>query len=91
MTNTGNRLGDEVVQLYIRQDLTSRVRPVLSLRGFQRVSLKPGETRELSFPLSYEDYKFWKDGTWIFEPGELKVLLGSSSVDLFLKGSVQIK
>ena len=91
VTNTGNRLGDEVVQLYIREDLTSRVRPVLSLRGFQRVSLKPGETRELSFPLSYEDYKFWKDGTWIFEPGELKVLLGSSSVDLFLKGSVQIK
>jgi len=91
LTNTGDRQGDEVVQLYVRQDLTSRVRPVLSLRGFQRVSLKPGESRELSFPLSYEDYKFWKDGTWIFEPGELKVLVGSSSVDLFLKGSVQIK
>lgn len=91
VSNTGDRQGDEVVQLYVRQDQTSRIRPVLSLRGFQRVSLKPGDSREVSFPLSYEDYKFWKENAWVSEPGELKVLIGNSSIDLPLKGSVQIK
>jgi beta-glucosidase len=91
LTNTGDRPGDEIAQLYVRQDQTSRIRPVLSLRGFRRISLKPGESRELSFPLSYEDYKSWNDGAWVSEPGELKILIGSSSAEHPLKGAVQIK
>jgi beta-glucosidase len=91
VTNTGDREGDEVVQLYLRQDLTSKVRPVLSLRGFRRLSLKSGESREVSFPISYDDYKFWRDDDWVSEPGTLKVLIGSSSTDLPLKGTLQIK
>jgi beta-glucosidase len=91
VTNTGGRAGDEVVQMYVRQDLTSLVRPVLSLRGFQRVPLQPGESKEVSFTISFDDYKFWKEGGWVSEPGELKIMIGSSSAELPLKGLIQIK
>lgn len=72
------------------RNLTSLIRPVLSLRGFQRVTLQPGESKEVSFPINFDAYKFWKDGAWVSEPGELKVMIGSSSVDLPLRGSLQI-
>jgi hypothetical protein len=63
---------------------------VLSLKGFQRVTLKPGESRQVSFPISFDSYKFWKEGGWVSEPGELKVMIGSSSAELPLKGSIPI-
>ena len=90
VTNTGTRAGDEVVQLYVSQDQTSLIRPVLSLKGFQRLMLKPDESREVSFPISFDSYKFWKEGAWVSEPGELKVMIGSSSAELRLKGSISI-
>jgi beta-glucosidase len=91
VANTGQVVGDEVVQLYVRQDFTSLERPVLLLRGFQRVTLQPGESRELHFPIGFKDYKFWKDGAWVSEPGQLNIMIGSSSADLPLRGSVQIQ
>jgi len=91
VTNTGAREGDEVVQLYIRQDLTSLVRPVMELKGFQRITLKPGEKREVTFPLGFEEVKFWKDGQWVAEPGTVQVMAGSSSADIRLKGTLEIE
>ena len=88
--NTGDREGDEVVQLYVRQDYTSLVRPVKTLRGFKRVTLKPSEEKEVSFTVGYEDAKFWKNNGWTAEAGELNLLIGSSSEDIRLKGSVKL-
>ncbi len=86
--NTGQREGDEVAQLYIRQDFTSLVRPVKELKGFQRVTLKPGEARQVSFPIGFEQIKFWKDAAWTAESGTIQVMLGASSQDIRLKGSI---
>lgn len=91
ITNTGQLAGDEVVQMYVRQDFTSLVRPVLSLKGFQRITLQPGESKEVSFPITFDSYKFWKDGAWVSEPGELKIMIGSSSSELPLKGILNLQ
>lgn len=89
--NTGEREGDEVVQLYLRQDETSLVRPVKELKGFQRISLKPGESRQVVFPVGFEQIKFWKDGKWVAESGSIQVMIGSSSGDIRLKGEITCK
>ena len=83
--NTGKRDGDEVVQLYIRQDHTSVTRPVMELKGFQRIHLNPGERREVSFTVGFDQVKFWKDGGWISEAGTLNLMIGSSSEDIRLR------
>jgi beta-glucosidase len=87
--NTGTVAGDEVVQLYIRQDYTSLERPVKELEGFKRITLQPGEKQSVSFPVGFEQVKFWKDGKWVAEPGQINLLIGSSSDDIRLKGSLQ--
>jgi beta-glucosidase len=87
--NTGSVAGDEVVQFYVRQDYTSLVRPVRELKGFQRLTLQPGEKRTVSFPVGFEQVKFWKDGKWVAEPGQINLLIGSSCDDIRLKGAVQ--
>lgn len=89
--NSGNRVGDEVVQLYLRQDYTSLTRPVKELKGFERITLQPGEKRPVSFPVGIEHIKFWKDGGWVAEPGTVRVMLGSSSADIRLEGNVEAK
>ena len=89
--NTGEREGDEMVQLYLRQDETSLVRPVKELKGFQRVTLKPGESRQVSFPVGFEQIKFWKAGKWVAESGRIRVMVGSSSDDIRLKGEITCK
>src|SRR5207247_9798503 len=63
VTNTGPRQGDEVVQLYIHQRHGSASRPVRELKGFQRVTLKPGETRSVSFPLGPDERRYWSAAT----------------------------
>lgn len=88
--NTGDREGDEVVQLYVRQDFISLLRPVKTLRGFKRVTLKAGEEQEVSFKVGYEDAKFWKNNDWTAESGELTLMLGSSSEDIRQKGSLKL-
>lgn len=80
--NTGARPGDHVVQLYIRDRVASRTRPVRELKGFQRVSLAPGAEREVRFELKRENLMFVGDNDyWIAEPGVFDVWVASSSVD----------
>lgn len=80
--NTGAVHGDEVVQLYIRDVVSSVTRPVKELKGFQRVSLAPGERRTVAFDITPEHLAFHDiDMVWRVEPGEFRVMVGSSSRD----------
>jgi beta-glucosidase len=80
VTNTGNRVGDEVVQLYINDPVASLSQPVRRLRGFQRVTLEPGQTRRLMFTLDQTDFGFWNNsGEFVVEPGRIDVYAGNSS------------
>jgi beta-glucosidase len=79
--NVGDRDGDEVVQLYIRDVAASVARPVRELRGFERVSLKPGESKTVRFTLGPEDLGFYgRSMRFVVEPGAFKVFVGTSSV-----------
>jgi beta-glucosidase len=80
ITNAGTVAGDEVVQLYIRDDVGSVTRPVRELRGFRRVRLAPGETRTIVFALHVQDLAF-HDATLarVAEPGTFTVFVGGSS------------
>jgi beta-glucosidase len=83
VTNIGNRAGDEVVQLYIRDDVSSVPRPVLELKAFQRVSLTPNEKRTIRFELTADDLAFWNiDMEWRVERGDFTILAGNSSSTL---------
>jgi len=82
VTNVGERPGEEVVQLYIRQRGTSVARPVRELKGFQRVALRPGETREVEFSLGRDELAFWTiDMEHLVEPADLQVWIAGSSTD----------
>ncbi len=90
--NTGTRAGDEVVQLYIRDVLASRVRPVMQLEGFQRIHLEPGASQEVSFTLG-PDQLHMLDGDrhWVVEPGAFRIMVGSSSKDIRLRGELMVR
>jgi beta-glucosidase len=78
--NTGSRAGDEVVQLYIHDPVASISQPVRRLRGFERVTLAPGETRTVTFTLDRSDFGFYDNrGRFVVEPGQIDVYAGSSS------------
>jgi beta-glucosidase len=80
VTNTGDREGDEVPQLYIHQRVSSVTRPVLELRGFQRVHLRPGESATVSFTLTPESLALWNEEMKrVVEPGMFDILVGTSS------------
>jgi len=82
VTNTGSRSGDEVIQLYIRDVVSSVTRPVKELKGFQRVSLDPGETTTVVFDVTPEHLAFYDiDMVFRVEPGEFRLMVGSSSRD----------
>jgi beta-glucosidase len=86
VTNTGARGGEEVVQLYLRDDYTSVVTFDQQLRGFARVSLAPGETKRVQFELKPEHLMLYdREGKWSIEPGQFTVSLGASSEDLRLR------
>jgi beta-glucosidase len=90
VANTGKRAGDEVVQLYIRDVAASMTRPVKELKGFQRVTLQPGEKRRVEFLLTREQLGFWnREMRFVVEPGEFKVMVGPSSEDL-IQASFQV-
>ncbi len=90
--NTGRRAGDEVVQLYINDIVASVTRPVKELKGFQRVHLKPGESRTLAFTLSAAALAFYnREMVKKVEPGVFKVMVGASSTDIRLEGEFIIK
>lgn len=83
VTNTGNRAGDEVVQLYIRDEISSVTRPIKELKGFQRINIKPGETRTVSFSIGAQELQFYnREMKRVVEPGTFKVMVGPNSVDL---------
>ncbi|MET0376110.1 MAG: fibronectin type III-like domain-contianing protein [Rhizorhabdus sp.] len=83
MTNTGSRTGDEVVQLYIRDEVSSVPRPILELRAFRRVTLQASERRTIRFTLTPNDLAFWDIAmTWTVEPGEFTISAGPSSAVL---------
>ncbi len=91
VTNTGDRSGDEVVQLYVRDPEATVARPVLELRGFRRIGLAPGECRRVSFRLSAEQFAYvGADYERVIEPGVIKVFVGTSSDDLPLAGQFEL-
>ncbi|MBC6995340.1 glycoside hydrolase family 3 C-terminal domain-containing protein [Lewinella lacunae] len=82
VTNSGTRAGFEVVQLYIRDKVSSVTRPVKELKGFEKIYLEPGASQTVTFPLGQEQLEFLGPGMrWIVEPGEFEIMVGSSSRD----------
>jgi beta-glucosidase len=83
VTNTGKRAGDEVVQLYIRDDISSATRPVLELKVFQRITLQPGEKRTVTFDIKPADLQFYNaDMKRVVEPGSFTISTGPDSATL---------
>ncbi len=84
VSNTGSVEGKEVVQLYIGDESASVLRPLKELKGFEKISLKPGEEKAVTFTVKPDDLKFYDDktGSWRAEPGKFKAYIGSSSADI---------
>ena len=91
VANTGDRAGDEVVQLYARDEEATVARPVLELRGFCRVSLAAGERRTVTFRMSAEQFAYvGADYRRVIEPGTIRLLVGASSCDLSLTAALEL-
>ena len=89
--NTGSREGDEIVQLYTHEEVTTVTTYEKNLRGFDRVHLKPGETKTISFALTPDDLAIWNsDMHFVVEAGIFKVMIGASSEDIKLNGTFEI-
>jgi beta-glucosidase len=92
VTNTGARAGDEVAQLYIRDVLASVARPVLELKGFERVALAPGQSTRVSLRLGPGELRMVdRDLKWIVEAGAFRVMVGASSKDIRLRGELVVR
>jgi beta-glucosidase len=94
VTNTGERTGDEIVQLYVRRSQSQIARPLKELRGFRRISLAPRETVSVNLTLDAAHLSHWDSaaGSWVVEPGPVEVLVGRSSreADLVLRKMFQV-
>ena len=92
ITNTGARAGSEVVQLYLRDELASTTRPVMRLRGFQRVTIEPGKSTTVSFTLTRADFEIFVEGRgWLVEPGTFRVMIGASARDIRLHTDLTVR
>jgi beta-glucosidase len=92
VTNTGERAGDEVVQLYLHDPVASVTRPALQLAGFVRARFEPGQTRRVTFTLDPSQLAFHRpDMRFAIEPGEIEVRVGASSADLRAEGRFRIE
>ena len=91
--NTGKRAGKAVVQLYVGDEESTPIRPVRELKGFLKVALQPGESREVSFTLDKRSFAYWNKQIhdWHVETGAFIIEVGSSSRDLPLKGKVEVE
>ena len=91
--NTGSREGAETVQLYIRDVKSSLPRPVKELKGFQKVTLAPGEQRDITFTIDKSMLSYYDDskGEWVMEPGRFEALIGASAGDIKSKVSFEMK
>lgn len=89
--NTGARTGDEVVQLYLHDEYSSVTTYTKVLRGFERITLHPGESKEVSFTLTPQDLGLWDiHNNFTVEPGTFAVMVGASSTDIRLNGQFEI-
>ncbi|GGF12472.1 glycosyl hydrolase [Hymenobacter cavernae] len=87
LTNTGNVAGEEVTQLYLHDPIASTVRPLKELKDFQKVMLKPGESKTITFTIDKEKLAFYNQKLeWVAEPGDFNLMLGSASDDIRLEG-----
>ena len=83
VTNTGDVAGDEVVQVYLRDEISSVTRPVKELAGFQRVTLQPGESHAVSIPIEPRSLMMWnREMERVIEPGDFTIMVGPNSQDL---------
>jgi beta-glucosidase len=74
--NTGSRAGTEVVQMYVGDPVASVARPLKELKAFRRITLAPGESKRIEFPITRKELEFWSDRGWIVEPGTFEVTIG---------------
>jgi beta-glucosidase len=93
VTNTGSRAGDDVVQLYVKHLKSKVERPIEELKGFQRVTLQPNETKTVQIPLEASTLAFWdeKQGKFKVEAEPVKLMIGSSSKDIKLTATVNVQ
>ena len=93
VTNTGDRAGSEVVQLYISDLKSSLPRPVKELKGFAKVRLEPGQTENVTFEIGLDALSFFDDKAhaWVVEPGRFEAIIGASSADIRSKVSFEIE
>lgn len=92
VTNTGKRAGDEVVQLYTRDVISSVTTYEKNLAGFERIHLRPGETQTVTFTLDRKHFELLNaDMKWVVEPGEFSIMAGASSEDIRLSGVLQVE
>jgi beta-glucosidase len=90
--NTGTVKGDEVVQLYLNDIISSTSRPVKELKGYEKISLEPGEKKTVKLKLLPEELSlFDRDMNFVVEPGTFEVMVGSSSNDIKLRGEFEVK
>jgi beta-glucosidase len=92
VTNTGKRAGDEVAQLYVRDQIASVARPVQALKGFERIHLQPGASKTITLTLNPEDFEMLNEKMeTVIEPGDFTIMIGSSSRDIRLKKTVTLQ
>jgi beta-glucosidase len=92
VTNTGKRAGDEVAQLYLRDQIASVARPVQALKGFERIHLQPGASKTITLTLHAEDFEMLNEKMeTVIEPGDFTIMIGSSSRDIRLKKTVTLQ
>ena len=90
--NSGELAGDEVVQMYVRDVVASTTRPVKELKGFKRVSLDRGESKRITFDMPVNMLAYYDlEMNYVVDPGEIKIMIGSSSSDIRLNGSFEVK
>ena len=91
ITNTGPTAGAETLQLYIKDEEASLPRPDMELKGFEKVFLEPGETKEVSFEITRDDLSFYHpEKGWTCEPGNFRLLLGTSSMDIIGEAAITL-
>lgn len=91
VTNTGKMKGDEIVQMYIRDNISSVTRPVMELKGFERITLNAGETKTVKFSIDPSKLAFWDTNMkYIVEPGQFDIMIGKSSAE-YLKGTLTVE
>lgn len=92
LKNTGTRAGSEVVQIYVKDEKSALPRPEKELKAFNKVFLKPGEVKQLSFTLTEEAFRYYdnRQGRWILESGVFEILAGSASNDIRQKSAITL-